>query len=94
MALCFCLLPHPSAIFSSIELAPMPLGVLVIICTVQSPLGQRQAHLMSQQLFSSRNTSVPYESSCIVIWGGGGGLASVALLLDSLITLTFFQLHR
>jgi hypothetical protein len=28
------------------ELVPMPLGVLVIICTVQSPLGLRQAYLM------------------------------------------------
>jgi hypothetical protein len=36
-------------------LAPMPQGVLVIICSVQSPLGFRQAYLMSQ-LFSPINT--------------------------------------
>jgi hypothetical protein len=40
MALCFCLIPHPSAIFSSNTLAPVLMGVLVIICTVQSPLGE------------------------------------------------------
>jgi hypothetical protein len=30
----FCLIPHPSADFSSSNLAPMPLGGLVIICTM------------------------------------------------------------
>jgi hypothetical protein len=66
MALCFCLIPHPSPIFACSELVSMPLGVLFIIGSVQSPLGLRQAYLTSQ-LFSPRNTFVPYESSCTVI---------------------------
>jgi hypothetical protein len=55
MALCFCLIPRPSAVFPSSELAPMPLEVLVNSCIVQSPLGLRQAYLMSQ-LFPPINT--------------------------------------
>jgi hypothetical protein len=46
-ALCFCLILQPSL---SSELAPLPLGVLVIICTMQSPLHLRQAYLMSTVL--------------------------------------------
>jgi hypothetical protein len=58
-ALRFCLILQPS---SSSELAPHPLGVLVIICTVQSPLHLRQTYLMSTVLTNNAVTYAVFAS--------------------------------